>query len=70
MRLPRRLRRTHEQATAEHGKAMTDLDVKDREIDSLLNVADQLVCDLRVSLSEASASLRGAAGEEQKDDSG
>lgn len=49
---------------SEHVKAMTDLEDKDREIDSLLEQADSLVKELRASLSQVPAALRRPAGED------
>ena len=67
MRLPRLRRRTHSRELAEHGRAMSDLGAKDAEITQLLNTADDLVSELRGSLGEVTAMLRGAAGEGDND---
>lgn len=56
--------------SAEHGKVMSDLKDKDRVIDDLLQTADDLVSELRVSLSQAADSLRRSAAGGDDDDRG
>lgn len=68
---PLRRSRTSASTPREHVDAMTDLEDKDREIDSLLSRADDLVGELRKSLAQVSAALQGpATGEEGDDDGG
>jgi hypothetical protein len=49
---------------------MSDLKDKDRVIDDLLQTADDLVSELRVSLSQAADSLRRSAAGGDDDDRG
>lgn len=49
----------------EHHQAMTDLKVKDQEIDRLLGRADSLVGELQVTVRQASDTLRRATQEER-----
>lgn len=44
---------------------MTDLNVKDREIDRLLGKADSLVGEMQVTVRQASDTLRRASGEDR-----
>lgn len=66
MRFLRRVRKTTP-TSSEHAKAMTDLKIKDRVIDSLLATADGLVEELRVSLAQASAEARRSVTGEDDD---
>jgi len=63
MRLPGHQRRDRRQGATESELALTDLEAKDKIIDDLLEAADGLVSELRLSLSQASAVLHGGAGE-------
>jgi hypothetical protein len=69
MRLPGWSHRIHERTPAEHAQALADLSDKDKIIDGLLQTADDLVSELRMSLGNVSAALRDSPGEAD-DDSG
>jgi hypothetical protein len=56
-------RRAHARTVAEHMQTITDLEDKDKIIDSLLKTADDLVGELRESLVRATASMRDSSGE-------
>ena len=67
MKLPKRQAREHTQTVAAHERALTDLDDKDKLVDDLLDTATGLVDELRLTLSQVSAAMRDAAGEEGDD---
>lgn len=64
------LRKAVKQARAEHNRAMTDLQDKDRVIDDLLLRAEELVDELRASLVQAAAEVRSATGRGSDGDGG
>lgn len=55
-------RRKQAPSEVDHRQAMTDLKVKDREIDRLLGKADSLVGEMQVTVRQASDALRRASG--------
>lgn len=57
----------HPQPDLDHAAAMSDLNVKDQEIDGLLQTASALVLEMRTTVDRASTGLRRSSQEGRHD---